>query len=45
MYKEDLALKSLQHTIDNIDQRSTQHWIYKCLDLDKMSKVISMLLD
>ena len=34
-----------QHAVNNIEQRPTQHWMFKCSDLDKVSKVISMFCD
>ena len=34
-----------RHVVDNIEQRPTQHWIYKFQNLDKAWKVISLLRD
>ena len=34
-----------QDEVDNNEERPTQPWMCKCLDLDKVSEVISMLRD
>ena len=35
--------KVKQHAVDNIEQRPTQHRMCKCPNLNKVSKVISIL--
>ena len=34
-----------QHSVGNIEQRSTQRYIFKCPELDQVSKVICILCD